>query len=51
MEKEIRKACDTCRFWIPIGGCGYGGCMPCNKWKLSLSLRRDSNPTLFDQED
>ena len=33
------KCCETCIAWFPIGGCAYGGFMPCDKWELSLSYK------------
>ena len=44
---EVRKSCDTCRFWIPMGGCGYRDCMPCDKWECSPSYRFNNEPTLL----
>ena len=48
MAKQIEKSCENCRYWIPMGGCGYGGSMPCEKWDLSLSYERKIELTLWE---
>ena len=48
MAKQIDKSCETCRFWLPMGGCEYGGDMLCNEWKLSLSYEQNQELTLWD---
>lgn len=47
MGTEIEKCCETCAAWLPMGGCAYGGFMPCDKWELSLSYKRNNEPTLW----
>ena len=47
MGTEIEKSCETCAAWFPIGGCAYVGFMPCDKWELSLSYKRNNEPTLW----
>ena len=48
MAKQIEKSCETCRFWIPMGECGIGGGMPCDKWQLSLSYKPKNQLTLWE---
>lgn len=48
MEKKIEKSCETCIEWIPMGGCSFGGFMPCDKWERSLSYQPNNEPTLWE---
>ena len=48
METQIEKCCETCIAWFPIGGCAYGGFMPCDKWELSLSYEPKNQLTLWE---
>lgn len=49
MSKMIEKCCETCREWIPMGGCSFGGNMPCDKWERSLSYQPNNEPTLWEK--
>ena len=46
--KKVEKSCETCRNWIPMGCCSFGGNMPCNEWELSLSYQQNIELTLWD---
>ena len=42
---RVEKTCETCAYYLPMGGCAFGGFLPCDKWKISLSY--DNEPTLW----
>lgn len=44
---QIEKSCENCRAWLPMGGCSFGGFMPCDKWERSLSYPINNEPTLW----
>ena len=46
--KQIEKCCENCRYWLPMGGCSFGGFMPCDKWELSLSYEHKNQLTLWE---
>ena len=48
MAKQIEKSCETCRELIPMGGCSFGGFMPCDKWVLSSSYEQEIELTLWE---
>ena len=48
MAKQIEKSCENCIEWIPLGGCSFGGDMPCNEWKLSPSYQQNQELTLWE---
>lgn len=41
------KCCETCLYWLPMGGCEFGGTTTCEHWKLSLSYEQHIQLELF----
>ena len=48
MANKIEECCETCKYWLPMGGCSFGGFMPCDKWELSLSYKPKNQLTLWE---
>lgn len=44
---SINQCCETCLYWLPMGGCEFGGKQLCDNWKQSLTYEQRPQLELF----